>query len=46
MAAVVFIYAYVKDKPIRDGNLLSYANALGKIASAALLYQHPKLLGN
>lgn len=27
----------MKDKPIRDGGLLSYANVLGKIASAALI---------
>jgi hypothetical protein len=45
MAAVVCIYAYVKDRPIRDGNLLSYANALGKIASAALIVPTSEALG-
>lgn len=46
MAAVVGIYAYLSHKPLSDaGNLLSYANALGKIASAALIIPTSEALG-
>jgi hypothetical protein len=37
MIGVVCIYAYLRDKPIQHDSLLWYANALGKIASAALI---------
>lgn len=45
MAAIVGIYIHVKDKSISNSNLLSYVNALGKIASAALIVPTSEGLG-
>ena len=45
MVGVVCIYAYLKDKPIPNGDVLTYANALGKIASAALIVPTSEALG-
>jgi len=45
MAAVVGIYVHLKDEPLRNGNLLPWANALGKIASAALIVPTSEALG-
>lgn len=45
MVGVVCIYAYLKDKPLPSGHILTYANALGKIASAALIVPTSEALG-
>jgi hypothetical protein len=48
MAAIVAIYVHLKDKPIslsRSGMLLTTANVLGKIASAALIVPTSEALG-
>lgn len=46
MAAIVVIYLYLRDKPIsKVGNLLTYANVLGKISSAALIVPTTEALG-
>jgi hypothetical protein len=48
MAAVVGIYAHLQDEPLSDpksGLLISSANALGKIASAALIVPTSEALG-
>jgi hypothetical protein len=48
MAAVVGIYAHLQDEPLstsKSGLLLSLANVLGKIASAALIVPNSEALG-
>jgi hypothetical protein len=46
MSAVVVIYFNLADKPVHDaGYLLTYANILGKIASAALIIPTSEALG-
>jgi hypothetical protein len=46
MGAIVGIYSYLNDKPIAQaGELLTYANALGKVASAALIVPTSEALG-
>ncbi|KAH6378368.1 hypothetical protein HBI34_017720 [Parastagonospora nodorum] len=48
MAAIVGIYVHLKDKPIAErmsGYLLTIANVLGKIASAALIVPTSEALG-
>lgn len=46
MAAIVGIYLFLKDRPASDiGDLLTYTNVLGKIASAALILPTSEALG-
>jgi hypothetical protein len=45
MGAIVAIYARIKNRPMADTNLLAYTNALGKVASAALIVPTSEALG-
>jgi hypothetical protein len=46
MGAIVIIYTHLENKPIHDaGYFLTYANILGKIASAALIVPTSEALG-
>lgn len=45
MGAIVAIYALIKDKPMAGTSLLVYTNALGKVASAALIVPTSEALG-
>ncbi|KAH7083226.1 hypothetical protein BKA63DRAFT_599261 [Paraphoma chrysanthemicola] len=46
MGAVIGIYIWLKDKPMSQvGQLLTYANILGKVASAALIVSTSEALG-
>jgi hypothetical protein len=47
MCAIVGTYIWIKDKPAAkvDASLLMYANAYGKIASAALIVPTSEALG-
>jgi hypothetical protein len=46
MGAIIGIYIWLKDKPMsRVGQLLTYANILGKVASAALIVPTSEALG-
>jgi hypothetical protein len=46
MGAIIGIYAYLQDRPMAHvGNLLTYANTLGKVASAALIVPTSEALG-
>lgn len=46
MGAIVGIYVWLKDRPMSDvGQLLTYTNILGKVASAALIVPTSEALG-
>jgi hypothetical protein len=46
MGAIIGIYTYLNNKPmVQTGDLLTYANALGKVASAALIVPTSEALG-
>lgn len=46
MSVTIIMYAHLNEKPMAQaGNLLTYTNALGKIASAALIVPTSEALG-
>jgi hypothetical protein len=46
MGALIGIYAWLENRPMTEvGNLLTYANTLGKVASAALIVPTSEALG-
>jgi hypothetical protein len=46
MGAIVGIYAWLQNRPMAEvGNLLTYTNTLGKVASAALIVPTSEALG-
>jgi hypothetical protein len=46
MGAIIGLYAWIRDRPMAQvGNLLTYTNTLGKIASAALIVPTSEALG-
>jgi hypothetical protein len=46
MGAIIGLYVWTKDRPMAQvGNLLTYTNTLGKVASAALIVPTSEALG-
>jgi hypothetical protein len=46
MGAIIGIYAWLRNRPMAEvGNLLTYTNTLGKVASAALIVPTSEALG-